>query len=285
MIADNKIAFFEDKHIRQVWHDDQWYFVINDVIQVLTDTKYPKQYLSKMRKNDPELFKGGNEIGYPLLVDTEGGKQKMSCANTQGLLRLIMSVSSPKAEPFKQWLAQIGQQHIEEIENPELLTDRQAEIYRAKGYPEEWIQRRMQSIETRKALTDEWQSRGVTENKEYAILTAEIAKATFGISPSEHANLKGLERQNLRDHMTPLELVFTALSEEITRTVTVRDDAQGFNGNRDAAIEGGNIAEEARRNAEKRLGQKVVSEANYLGLVNEGKTKKELPEGENNDTE
>ena len=143
----------------------------------------------------------------------------------------------------------------------------------------------MQSIETRKALTDEWQSRGVTENKEYAILTAEIAKATFGISPSEHANLKGLERQNLRDHMTPLELVFTALSEEITRTVTVRDDAQGFNGNRDAAIEGGNIAGEARRNAEKRLGQKVVSETNFLGLLNEGKTKKELPEGENNDTE
>ena len=218
------------------------------------------------------------------MPSSDGKHYKTDAANSEGILRIVMSVPSPKAEPMKLWLAQIGQQHIEEIENPELLTDRQAEIYRAKGYPEEWIQRRMQSIETRKALTDEWKSRGVTENKEYAILTAEIAKATFGISPSDHANFKGLERQNLRDHMTPLELVFTALSEEITRTVTVRDDAQGFNGNRDAAIEGGNIAGEARRNAEKRLGQKVVSEVNYLGLLNEGKTIKELPDGEIKDS-
>ena len=274
---DNQLMPFEGKEIRKIWHNGEWYFVINDVIQVLTDTKYPKQYLSKMRKNEPELFKGGNEIGYPLFVNTEGGKQKMNCANTQGLLRLIMSVPSPKAEPMKLWLAQVGKEHIEETENPELLTERQADIYRLKGYSEEWIQRRLQSIETRKALTDEWKSRGVTENKEFSILTAEIAKATFGIAPAEHAQVKKLERQNLRDHMTPLELVFTALSEEITRTVTVRDDAQGFSENREAAIEGGNIAGEARRNAEKRLGQKIVSNTNYLGLIHNQSTPTELP--------
>ena len=269
MATENKLTLFEGQHIRHVWHNDEWHFVINDVIQILTDTKYPKQYLTKLRKNDPELFKGGNEIGYSLSVDTEGGKQKMSCANMQGIFRLIMAVPSPKAEPFKQWLASLGRQAIEEVENPELLTDRQADIYRAKGYSEEWITRRVQTIETRKALTDEWQQRGVKDNQDYAVLTATIAKGTFGIAPSDHKDLKGLGSQNLRDHMTPLELAFTALSEEITRTVTVRDDARGFNETLDAAIEGGSIAGEARQNAEKRLGQKVVSAANYLGLLDE----------------
>jgi DNA-damage-inducible protein D len=271
MAIENKIVLFEDQQIRRVWHDEQWYFVINDVIQILAETKYPKQYLTKLRKSDPELFKGGNEIGYSLAVDTEGGKQKMNCANLQGIFRLIMSVSSPKAEPFKQWLAQVGQQTIQETENPELLTERQAELYRAKGYSEEWIARRVQTIETRKELTDEWQKRGVKDNQEFAILTATIAKGTFGIAPNEHKDIKGLAKQNLRDHMTPLELAFTALSEEITRTVTIRDDAQGFNESLDAAIEGGSIAGEARENTEKRLGQKVVSPANYLGLLGEEK--------------
>ena len=280
MATDNKLTLFEGQRIRHVWHNEQWYFVINDVIEILTDTKYPKQYLTKLRKNDPELFKGGNEIGYSLSVDTEGGKQKMSCANTQGIFRLIMAVPSPKAEPFKQWLAQVGSQAIEEVENPELLTDRQAEIYRAKGYSEEWITRRVQTIETRKALTDEWQQRGVKDNQDYAVLTATIAKGTFGIAPSEHKDIKGLGSQNLRDHMTPLELAFTALSEEITRTVTVRDDAQGFNQTLDSAIEGGSIAGEARQNAEKRLGQKVVSATNYLGLIGEKKDLEKLGDGE-----
>lgn len=283
MATGNKLTPFEGQQIRHVWHNEQWYFVINDVIQILTDTKYPKQYLTKLRKHDPELFKGGNEIGYSLAVETEGGKQKMSCANTQGIFRLIMAVPSPKAEPFKQWLAQVGSQAIEEVANPELLTERQAEIYRAKGYSEEWITRRVQTIETRKALTDEWQLRGVKDNQDYAVLTATIAKGTFGIAPSEHKDIKGLGSQNLRDHMTPLELAFTALSEEITRTVTVRDDAQGFNETMDAAIEGGSIAGEARQNAEKRLGQKVVSSTNYLGLIGEKKDLEKLGDGEATD--
>jgi DNA-damage-inducible protein D len=192
-------------------------------------------------------------------------------------------VPSPKAEPFKHWLASLGKQAIDETENPELLTERQAEIYRAKGYSEEWITRRVQTIETRKALTDEWQQRGVKDNQDYAVLTATIAKGTFGIAPSEHKDIKGLGSQNLRDHMTPLELAFTALSEEITRTVTVRDDAQGFNETMDAAIEGGSIAGEARQNAEKRLGQKIVSEANFLNLAKKGADAQALSEGDKMD--
>lgn len=268
---------FEGKPIRKVWHNDEWYFVITDVIHVLTDTKYPKQYLSKMRKNDPELFKGGNEIGYPLLVDTEGGKQKMSCANTQGLLRIIMSVPSPKAEPFKQWLAQVGKERIEETENPELSYERMSEIYRAKGRTEKWIKERLQTINTRKQLTDEWKARGVKEGQEYGILTATIAKGTFGLTPSEHSEYKGLTKQNLRDHMTSFELILTALSEEATRFVAVRDDAQGFDENHDAAVKGGYMGGRARRNLEEDLGETIISKENFLGLSNETKKQKELP--------
>ena len=177
-----------------------------------------------------------------------------------------MSVPSPKAEPIKQWLAALGEQSINETENPELLTERQAELYKAKGYTDEWIRRRMQTIETRKELTDEWQQRGVKEGQEYAILTATIAKGTFGLTPTEHKDVKGLDRQNLREHRAPLELILTAFGEEVTRRITIREDAQGFNENLDAAQQGGEVAGEARLNAEKKLGEKVVSEENFLNL-------------------
>lgn len=277
---ENQLTPFEGQDIRKTWYNNDWFFVLDDVFTVLTDTKNPKAYWSNLRRKDEELKKGYGKIYSTLSVDTEGGKQKMNCANTEGVFRIIMSISSPKVESLKMWLATLGKQAIEETENPELLTDRQAEIYRAKGYSEEWIARRVQTIETRKALTDEWQQRNVKDNKEYAILTATIAKGTFGIAPNEHKDIKGLARQNLRDHMTPLELAFTALSEEITRTVTVRDNTQGFNENLDAAIEGGSIAGEARVNAEKRLGQKVVSAANYLGLIGGEKDVEKLTDGE-----
>ena len=271
MATDNKLTLFEGQRIRHVWHNDEWHFSVIDIIQILTDTTNPTSYWSKVQKNittENEFVR----FWHKLKVEGKDGKKYASdCANTEGVFRILMSVPSPKAEPFKLWLASLGKQAIEEVENPELLTERQAEIYRAKGYSEEWITRRVQTIETRKALTDEWQQRGVKDNKDYAVLTATIAKGTFGIAPNEHKDIKGLGNQNLRDHMTPLELAFTALSEEITRTVTVRDDAQGFNETLDAAIEGGSIAGEARQNAEKRLGQKVVSAANYLGLIEEKK--------------
>lgn len=205
------------------------------------------------------------------------GKQRLTdCANTESIFRIIMSVPSPKAEPLKLWLASLGKQAIDETEDPELLTARQAEIYKAKGYPIEWIQRRIQSIETRKALTEEWKNRGVKEGHEYSILTAVIAKGTFGLTPSEHSELKDLNKENLRDHMTPLELVFTALSEEVTRSIIVKDDAKGFDQNHEAAAYGGSIASDARLRLEREKGIKVVSTDNFLGLKGSDKPD-ELP--------
>jgi DNA-damage-inducible protein D len=274
---DNQLAIFEDKPIRRVEHDGEMYFSVVDIIAILTDSPKPTAYWNKIQKNllkESEVYPFWIKLKFQGL---DGKKYPSDGANTEGVFRILMSVPSPKAEPFKLWLAQVGKQAIDEAENPELLTERQAELYRAKGYSEEWIGRRVQTIETRKALTDEWKQRDVKENKEYAILTATIAKGTFGLNPSEHSELKGLARQNLRDHMTPLELIFTALSEEITKRVTIQNDAQGFNENYEAAQKGGDMAGEARRNLEKKLGETVLSNANFLGLKG-GDAPSELPE-------
>jgi DNA-damage-inducible protein D len=191
---DTQLTPFEGSNIRKIWHEEEWYFSIIDVLKILTDSKDPNQYWKKMKSRDPQMLTGVQ------IVPLSSGQRKIICSNTEGVFRIAMSVSSPKAEPLKLWLASLGKQAIDEVENPELLTERQAELYRAKGYTEEWIGKRVQTIETRKELTDEWKGRGVKENQEYAILTATIAKGTFGLSPSEHSKLKGLERQNLRDH-------------------------------------------------------------------------------------
>ena len=280
-MEDKKVALFQENKVRRQWHENEWWFVINDVIQVLTDTANVKQYWKDMKKRDPDLFKGGVKISTPLSIETEGGKQKMNCANTDGVLRLIMSISSPKAEPFKLWLAQVGKERLEEIENPELAAERSMDYYRLKGYPDEWIERRYQSIEARKRLTDEWKKRGVKEGHEYSILTAEIAKATFGVTPSQHARLKNLEKENLRDHMTPLELIFTALSEEATRLNAINSDAQGFNDNHDAAQKGGNAAGEARKRFEAVQNVTVLSSENFLHLLKKEESKNELTESKN----
>ena len=181
----SNIKLFESKHIRSVWNEaeQKWYFVVSDVIQVLTDTSNPSDYIKKMRKRDGELAKGWGQFVPPLLVETLGGKQKMGCANAKGLLRIIQSIPSPKAEPFKLWLAQVGSDRLDEIENPELATQRTRELYKQKGYSDAWIEKRMRSIAIREELTDNWKERGVKEQKEYAILTAEISKATFGLAP------------------------------------------------------------------------------------------------------
>ena len=274
-MENNKIVLFQDKPVRRLWHQGAWYFVINDVLEVLSDTTNTKQYWQKLNKRDPEL-KGGVQI-VRLLFETEGGKQRMNCLNTEGVLRLVQSISSPKAEPFKRWLAQVGYERIQEIEDPELGFDRLKDIYKAKGYSDEWIERRLKSIEIRKELTDEWQGRGVKEGQEYAILTAEIAKATFGMTPSEHKTLKNLDKQNLRDHMTNLELVFTMLGEEATRQITVSDDAQNFQESHDAALRGGKIAGIARHNLEKETGKPVVSATNFLDLIENEAKNEALP--------
>jgi DNA-damage-inducible protein D len=274
-MENTNLLSLEGKEIRKAWHDEQWYFSVVDVIEVLTDSKDPQQYWKRLNLRDKEL-KGAVQI-VPILLGTSGGKQKTLCANTEGILRIVMSIPSPKAEPLKQWMAQVSTVHIQETENPELMTERQAEIYRAKGYSEDWIKERMQSIETRKRLTDEWKKRDVKEGQEYSILTATIAKGTFGLTPSEHKNHKKLSKpnQNLRDHMTPLELILMSLGEEVTRTIAIKADAKGFEENQEAAVKGGQASGEARERVENFTGEKVVSDENYLHLTM-GESKKEI---------
>ena len=269
------IKLFESKQIRTVWNeaDEKWYFVVADVIQVLTDTPNPSDYIKKMRKRDEELSKGWGQFVTPLSVDTIGGKQKLNCANAKGLLRIIQSIPSPKAEPFKLWLAQIGSDRLDEIENPELATKRTRELYKLKGYPDDWIEKRMRSIAIREELTEEWKNREVKEQKEYAILTAEISKATFGLTPSEYKKVKGLKSQNLRDHMTDLELIFSILGEASTTAIVKTKNPKGFIQNKVAAKQGGRIAGDARKALEIKTGEKVVSKDNYLP---EGKKPKQL---------
>ena len=272
---ENQLTPFDGEKIRKIWHNEAWYFSVVDIIGVLTDSPQPSRYWNSVKKKEVEVFAFCEKLK---LRGQDGKTYPSDCANTEGVFRILMSVPSPKAEPFKLWLANLGKQALDEAEDPELLTERQAELYRAKGYSEEWIGRRVQTIETRKALTDEWKQRGVKENQEYSILTAEIAKGTFGVTPSEHSKLKGLQRQNLRDHMTPLELIFTALGEEITRSETVKEDAQGFIENREVAIKSGQLAGEARQLIEMRRGEKVLSTDNFLNLGSDKDKPDTLPD-------
>ncbi|MFT3950337.1 MAG: BRO family protein [Agriterribacter sp.] len=198
------------------------------------------------------------------MVYTAGGKQKLNCANAQGLLRIIQSIPSPKAEPFKLWLAQIGSDRLDEIENPELATQRTRELYKLKGYSDDWIEKRMRSIAIWEELTDQWKNRGVKEQREYSILTAEISKATFGLTPSEYKKVKGLKSQNLRDHMNDLELIFSMLGEASTTAIVRTQNPKGFIENQKVARQGGSVAGKARKYLEAKTGQKVVSSENYL---------------------
>ncbi len=276
MRENSKLILFQDKQIRRVWTDDKWFYSISDVVGVLTDSADAKAYWRKLKQREPQLV----TICHGLKIEAADGKMRQEdCAHSEGLLRVVMSVPSPKAEPFKLWLASVGQDRLNEIENPELAAMRARELYRAKGYPDEWIEMRLKSIEVRHQLTDEWKNRKVQEGIEYSILTAEIARATFGVSPSEHKEIKGLARENLRDHMTNLELIFTMLGEESTRHSAILRRAEGFEQNKVAAIEGGEIAGKSREEYETRLGEKVVSPANFKKQVRTAKrTGGDLPE-------
>jgi DNA-damage-inducible protein D len=264
VVAKQHLAVFRGKTIRKTIHDNEWWFVVVDVVTILTDSPNPTDYLNKVRRRDPELSKGYGQFVHPLSVLTAGGPQKLNCANTEGIFRIIQSIPSPKAEPFKRWLAKVGYERVQEIEDPELATKRTRALYNAKGYPSDWIEKRMRGIAIREELTDEWGQRGVREDREYAILTAEISKATFGLTPSEYRDIKGLERQNLRDHMTDLELIFSMLGEAATTEITRKRDAHGFDENRDAARDGGTVAGNARSDLERRTGRSVVTAKNYL---------------------
>ena len=280
-MEDQSLIPFEGKEIRKVWHYEEWWFAIIDIIEVLAETASPRQYWTKVKKGlvtESQL----QPFWLQLKVKASDGKNyKTDCANTEGVFRLIMSVPSPKAEPLKRWLAEQGKRAIDEAENPELGFERLKEIYRAQGRSDEWIAARLKSIGIRKELTDEWQKRGIKEGVEYSYLTATIAKGTFGLNPSEHKQLKGLEKpsQELRDHMTNLELLFTALGEELTRVEAVNTDAQGFNENHEAAQKGGYNAGEARKRVEELQKIKVVSPKNFLPPLEE---KKALNDDTNN---
>lgn len=259
-----KIAVFKGKQIRKTLHKDEWWFSVVDVVAALTDTPNSADYIKKMRKRDPELAKGWGQIVTPLVAQTEGGPQKMNCANTEGIFRIIQTIPSPKAEPFKWWLARVGYERVQEIEDPELATKRTRALYKAKGYSDSWIEKRMRGIAIREELTEEWQKRGVKDAAEYAILTSEISKATFGLTPSQYKKLKGLKRENLRDHMNDLEQIFSMLGEAATTEITRKKDSQGFHQSKDAARQGGEVAGKARKDLESRTGKRIVSRENYL---------------------
>lgn len=282
MEQENKIIVFQEKQIRRVWHNEEWWYAVVDVVEVLTDSVDPRQYIKRMRSRDPELDRNWGTICTPLHMTAPDGKIRATNAtNTEGIFRIIQSIHSPKAEPFKQWLAKVGYERIQEIENPELAAERARQYYRDLGYDEAWIETRLQTIATRGSLTDEWKARGVQEGLEYSILTAEISKATFGLTPSEYKAVKQLKKENLRDHMTDIELIFTMLGEATTRNKAVSKDAQGFDENRLAAQEGGRSAGKALDAYEIEEGKKVVTGQNFKQQIKEAKKKqKELKKGE-----
>ena len=259
-----KIALFQGKQIRRTLHGNEWWFAVEDVVSVLTDTVNSKDYINKMRLRDEELSKGYGQFVHTLPIPTAGGKQMMNCANTEGIFRLIQSIPSPKAEPFKRWLAKVGYERVQEIEDPELATKRTRALYKLKGYSDGWIEKRMRGIAIREELTDEWKDRGAEGSKDYAILTAEISKATFGVTPREYKKLKGLERENLRDHMSDLELIFGMLGERATTEIHRNEDSKGIRKLQSDAKAGGDIAGGARKKLEERLGRSVVTEQNFL---------------------
>ncbi|MDO8281645.1 MAG: Bro-N domain-containing protein [Thermodesulfovibrionia bacterium] len=262
---ETNIAVFRGKGIRKTIHKNEWWFSVIDVCGALTESPDAGAYWRKLKQR---LKKEGSEVVtfcHGLKLPAADGKNyETDCANTEGIFRFIQSIPSPKAEPFKRWLAKVGYERVQEIENPELGTKRTRELYKAKGYSDEWIEKRMRGIAIREELTDEWKKREVKEKREYEILTAEIAKAAFGVTPGQHKKLKGLKRENLRDHMNDLELIFSMLGEAATTEITRVDDAKGFHESKHSARKGGEVAGMARKDLEKKTGKRVVSKENYL---------------------
>ncbi len=261
-----KIAIFKGKKVRKLIFQNEWWFVVEDVVSALIDSSDSKQYIQRIKLRDPELSKGWVRFVHTLPVETPGGKQQMNCASTEGIFRIIQSIPSPKAEPFKRWLARVGYERVQEIEDPELATKRTRALYKAKGYSDSWIEKRMRGIEIRETLTDEWKKRNVGADREYAILTAEISQAIFGMTPSEYKKYKGLKRENLRDHMNDLELIFSMLGEASTTEIAKNKNAQGFIENKRVAKLGGVVAGNARKDLEQKSGKKVSTKRNYLSL-------------------
>ncbi|MBU3964880.1 Bro-N domain-containing protein [Patescibacteria group bacterium] len=261
-----KIAIFKGKKARKTIHKNEWWFSIIDIIEALTDTERPRKYWNDLKKKitDEGYFEVSEKIGQLKLLANDGKKYLTDCANTETMFRIIQSIPSPKAEPFKRWLAKVGYERIKEIEDPELATKRTHAIYKAKGYSESWIAKRMRGIEVRETLTDEWKKRGAKEDTEYSILTAEISKAAFGMTPSQYKKFKGLKRENLRDHMDDLELILTMLGEATTTKITRDKNSKGFIPLKQDAKEGGEVAGSARKDIERRTSKPVSTRTNFL---------------------
>lgn len=265
----NAIQSFENKAIRTAWNEEQeeWYFSVTDIVAALTDSVDPKQYIKKMRSRDPELnTRWGTICTLTAMTASDGKRYRTNAANLQGIFRIIQSIPSPKAEPLKQWLAQVGSERIEETIDPELTIDRALETYEKKGYTREWINQRLQAIQVRKELTDEWKDRGVKQGKEFAILTDEITRAWAGMSTRQYKKLKGLKKENLRDNMTTTELVLNMLAETSTTDISKEEKPETFSENRDVAKRGGNIAGIARKALEQETGKPVISTKNAAQL-------------------
>ncbi len=271
------IAIFRGKKIRKTIHNNEWWFSVVDICAVLTESVDAGAYWRKLKQRLKE--EGGEVVtnchGLKLEA-TDGKKYETDCANTEGLFRIIQSIPSPKAEPFKRWLAKIGYERIKEIEDPELATKRTRALYKAKGYPDDWIEKRMRGIAIREELTDEWQNRGAQSERDFSILTAEISEATFGLKPNEYKKIKGLKRENLRDHMNDFELIFSMLGERATTEITRNENSKGMPKLKADANAGGDIAGGARKKLEKRLGKSVISKDNFLKKP-KNKNRKRLP--------
>jgi len=268
IVGNASLVVFQGKQFRRLWYNNEWYYSVIDIIAFLTEQedfqtarKYWNKLSQRLRAEGSEVVTNCHQLKLPA---ADGKYYETDCANTKTLFRIIQSVPSKKAEPLKLWLAQVGYDRVQEIENPELAQKRMKELYKAKGYSEDWVEKRVRGIAIRDELTDEWKKRGLLEEREYAILTAEISKATFGMTPSEYKQFKGLKQENLRDHMNDLELIFSMLGERVSTEITRNKDAKGFDENKEAAKEGGEVAGNARKDAERRIGKPVISGENYL---------------------
>ncbi len=267
MDSENAMVLFEGKKIRKVWHKEEWWFSVVDIVEGLAGTQRPRKYWSDLKiKLIDEGFQLSDFIGHLKIEANDGKKYLTDCTNTEGAFRIIQSIPSPKAEPFKLWLAKIGYERVEEIKDPELAQKRMKEIYRSKGYSDAWIEKRVRGIAIRDELTDEWKMRDVKKEVEFAILTSEISKETFGMTPKEYKKFKDLKNENLRDHMDELELIFSMLGEKVTSEITTNKNKQGFDECKVAAKEGGGVAGNARKEAEKKIGKPVSTKDNYTQI-------------------
>ena len=265
----DKLITFQNQKIRRIWHEDQWWFSIIDVVEVLTESSRSRKYWADLKtklQQEEGFYQLSEKIGQLKLEASDGKKYSTDCANTETMFRIIQSIPSPKAEPFKRWLAKVGYERIQEIEDPELAQERMKNIYEQKGYSKDWIDKRLRGIAIRQNLTDEWKERGIKHEKDFAILTAEISRATFGMTPSEYKKHKSLTKsnQNLRDHMTDFELIFTMLGEKVTTEISKQEEPDSFDKNKQVAKRGGNVAKNARIDTEKELGRSVISKDNFI---------------------